>query len=113
MDKRRFLKVKIKSLAEEARIIRLEEHRAKGDLREQLYLHRVINVRQEARATQWAYAIIRGKSRAQIEPKHETGYCSFRPQKRAAEMLAKYGDPAKKDEAKDIVARWAKGESNE
>lgn len=51
------LKVKIKSLAEEARIIRREEHRAKDDdVRERLYAHRVCIVRVESRASLLLYA---------------------------------------------------------
>jgi len=67
------LKVKIKSLAEEARIIRKEERKAvkKRDflLREVLYQHRVYDVRQEARLSQLAYGFLRGRSYSEIEQK--------------------------------------------
>ena len=66
-----YLKVKIKSLAEEAKIIRLEERKAKkyGNklLREGLRSHRIWDVRREARASLLAYAFLRGKSYHSIE----------------------------------------------
>jgi len=73
-----YLKVKVKSLAEEARIIRREECRLKsrpvpkrpagweGTL-SGLHSHRTQNVREEARATHLAYGFLRGRSRSQIE----------------------------------------------
>ncbi len=95
----KMLKVKIKSLAEEARIIRLEELRACGRrkaparrrdmgrgfveldpaylvfvgrddvLRESLHRHRIDVVRAEQRVSLLAYAFLRGKARAACEPK--------------------------------------------
>ena len=70
MDNRVFLKVKLKALAEEARIIRHEE-RKRFKVRESwvpirqqraLYLHRISVVRPEARATLAAYMIVRGRA---------------------------------------------------
>lgn len=69
MNKLRFLKVKIKSLSAEAQIIRKEELRSRGDLRNALRAHRVWDVRSESRATLVAYNFLRGKSLAQTEPK--------------------------------------------
>lgn len=67
-NRRRFLKVKLKSLAAEARIIRLEEQRTRDpDLREALYLHRIIKVRRAARETHLAYGYLRGRRYAQLE----------------------------------------------
>jgi len=63
----RFLKVKVKSLAAEARIIRFEEHRTRGQLRNELHHHRVQVVRPEARATLLAYGYARGKTYASME----------------------------------------------
>jgi hypothetical protein len=63
-----FLKVKVKSLAAEAKIIRFEEHKTKGDLRNMLHEHRVGPVRLEARATHIAYGYLRGLNYCQIEP---------------------------------------------
>lgn len=72
-DRRRFLKVKLKSLAAEARIIRTEELRTRdNELREDLYLHRIHKVRSEARATHLAYGYLRGRTYAQLEASCET-----------------------------------------
>ena len=68
MDERAYLKVKLKSLAEEAKIIRKETQRAKtGSIKNGLYLHRIHVVRPEARHTHLAYGFLRGKSYEQIE----------------------------------------------
>lgn len=70
MDERTYLKVKIKSLAEEAKIIRLETKRAKrASIRDGLSLHRKGPVRHEARHTHLAYGFLRGRGYRQIEPK--------------------------------------------
>lgn len=69
LDRREMLRVKIKSLAEEARIIRREEQRNWGTLRDELYLHRVGVVRRESRAAHLAYGFIRGRTYAQMESK--------------------------------------------
>lgn len=65
-DKRVYLKVKLKSLAAEARIIRQEEARNKH-MRLGLMAHRRDVVRPEARATHLAYSFLRGKRYADIE----------------------------------------------
>lgn len=68
-NRRIYLKVKIKSLAEEAKIIRREERKTRDqDLRDGLHRHRVVEVRIEARLTQLAYAYLSGKTRQQVEP---------------------------------------------
>lgn len=72
MKSTRFLKVKLKSLAAEARIIRKEELRAHGDLRTALHLHRVREVRAEARSTHLAYGFLRGRTHAMVEPNPTT-----------------------------------------
>ena len=65
--------MKIKSLAEEARIIRREESRYKGPIwgptetRNSLHNHRTYDVRNEARASLLAYGFLRGKTLTQIE----------------------------------------------
>lgn len=87
MDKRRFLKIKLKSLACEARIIRLEEQRSAGDLRNKLHAHRVTAVRRAARLTHLAYGFIRGRRYRQIEPA-----CDIEPDwKEVGKMVKKYG----------------------
>lgn len=68
IDRREMLRVKLKSLAEEARIIRREESRSWGQLRDELHRHRVNEVRSEARATHLAYGFIRGLTLEQMEP---------------------------------------------
>ena len=67
VDRREMLRVKAKSLADEARIIRREERRAMGRLREELHLHRVNQLRWAARATFLAYGIVKGRSVDVIE----------------------------------------------
>lgn len=88
MDERAYLKVKIKSLAEEAKIIRLETKHAKlGSIRLGLYLHRIHVVRPEARHTHLAYGFLRGREYHQIEPKAHTA-----PNwKKVRKMVEKYG----------------------
>lgn len=73
IDRREMLRVKLKSLAEEARIIRREELRAHGEIREELYRHRIDTVRAEARATHLAYGFIRGLTLEQMEPVRNVG----------------------------------------
>lgn len=87
VDQRELLRVKSKSLAEEARIIRKEEQRTHGIMRNRLQEHRRGIVRLEARATGLAYGFIRGHSWEQMEPK------SINPPnwKRVREMIKKYG----------------------
>lgn len=70
----KMLKVKIKSLAAEARIIRLEERRCGKDdaARCSLHEHRVGIVRTEQRLSLLAYAFIRGRSLSSVEPKSST-----------------------------------------
>lgn len=87
IDRREMLKIKLKSLAAESRIIRREESRTRGALREELYLHRIGIVRQEARSTLIAYGLIRGRSLEQMEAKSHTP-----PDwDRINQMLKKYG----------------------
>ena len=90
----KFLKVKLKSLAAEQAIIRLEKHRAlkRGgpfELVAGLHHHRMHVVRPEARAAHMAYGLLRGQTAEQIEPgaKHPID------EKRVNALLAKYGTP--------------------
>lgn len=84
----RFLKVKIKSLTAEARIIRLEEGRSRGELRAALRSHRQWDVRREQRATQLAYGYLRGRARVTIEP----GARSEPDWDRVTAMIKKYAN---------------------
>lgn len=90
-----YLKVKIKSLAEEARIIRKEERKTVGRLRAALLEHRVIDVRREARATQLAYGFLRGRSYRQLENKCRSEHPPFDRAgpnwSRVEKMILKYG----------------------
>lgn len=78
-DRREQLRVKIMSLAEEARIIRKEERKFSwpgvdhNPLREELYLHRIGTVRSEARSAVLAYGFIRGLTYEKMEPNPWTG----------------------------------------
>lgn len=71
IDRREMLRIKLKSLATEAKYIRREEDRMawsnRGTLREELREHRTGVVRWEARATSLAYGFIKGYTRAQVE----------------------------------------------
>lgn len=60
-------RVKIKSLASEAKIIRHEESRRSGWVRSSLHVHRVCIVRDEQRHTLIAYAFYRGVPYAAVE----------------------------------------------
>lgn len=98
------LKVKIKSLAEEARIIRLEEHRACGRRvapgevkgrddwkRTELYFHRVKDVRAEQRHSLLAYAFLRGRSYASCEGVRTRQWWEEPNLERVAELVRKFG----------------------
>jgi hypothetical protein len=61
------LKVKIKSLAAEAVIIRQEERKNSGATRFTLHQHRVFDVRKEARCSLIAYGYLRGRPLASFE----------------------------------------------
>lgn len=89
VDRREMLRVKLKSLAEEARIIRREENRSilvtygrdeagkrvvlkrlkNGALRHELRAHRTGVVRDAARAAHLAYGFIKGRTLEQMEPR--------------------------------------------
>lgn len=86
-DRRRFLKVKLKSLAAESKIIRLEETRSQGSLRDQLCAHRRGVVRSEARSTHLAYNYIRGRSYKRTEPNPQT----LPDWGKVGSMIKKYG----------------------
>jgi hypothetical protein len=68
VDRREMLRIKIKSLMAEARIIRHDEKKTSGQLRNEMHLHRVIDLRRASRNACLAYAIIRGVDPARVEP---------------------------------------------
>jgi len=83
------LRVKIKSLAAEATIIRKEEKKYDGQSPERatLRLHRIVDVREESRAAQLAYAYLRCKPYKSIEQKAGRPI----PVKRLESLIRKYG----------------------
>ncbi len=99
IDRREMLRVKLKSLAAEARIIRREEQRQRfdrrgrarafGPLAAELRWHRVSTVREEARLTHIAYAMVRGRDPESVEP-NGPGLAEEQ-WKRVRAMWAKYG----------------------
>ena len=98
------LKIKSKSLAAEARMIRAEEIKVRDHarkraslqkptgklnaLRQRLYDHRIDVVRFEARATFLARSYISGKTRSVVEANKVT---DARVRRRAMKIAAKYG----------------------
>lgn len=90
-----YLKVKIKSLAAEAHIIRREEKRHRGEVRAGLHFHRIGPVRNEARATLLAYGFLRGRPLALIEPKR--GKMAGWMWEKVEAMVKKYGDGDQRD----------------
>lgn len=90
-DSRTYLKVKIKSLAAEARIIRHEESKAlkrkNTALKDGLACHRRGIVRSAARLTHLAYGFLRGRPYKALEAK-----CAVKPDwDRVWKMVEKYG----------------------
>ena len=103
------LKIKSKSLAAEARIIRREEQRWPGDsaVRRSIHEHRVHVVRSEARSTHLAYCYLRCRKYRQVEPKCRE---NNRPNwDRVAVLVAKYGGMDKRD-ASQKLAEWSSAE---
>ena len=105
-DDRQKLKIKIKSLAAEARMIRLEEQKCClrdrkrrelrrdpcwGNVREEMRYHRIFSVRREASAAQLAYAFLRGKSLSQVEPRVLDEQEQKLVLTRARDLVWKYG----------------------
>jgi hypothetical protein len=105
----KMIKVKIKSLAEESKIIRTEERRALGrrvqpkevqkadtflgrddQLRVSLWQHRTIDVRREARHALLAYAFLRGKPFTSVEriPKYRLAEPDW---ERVRKLVEKFG----------------------
>jgi hypothetical protein len=114
-----YLKVKIKSLAAEAQIIRREERRFLARSRQLtpeenatsevkrifwgLRQHRIWDVRREARSAGLAYGFIRGRGYRQIEAK-----CYEEPHwSRVAELVRKYGNlNLTGDQIKKALMEW-------
>ena len=89
LDRREMLKVKVKSLAEEARYIRKEECKTVGTLRDELNRHRRWDVRGAARTSHMAYGLIRGRPKSKTE---KEGSPRSEPYWKAVKgMIQKYG----------------------
>ena len=90
------MRVKIKSLAAESKMIRNEEKLADResedkDNRESLYLHRTIDVRKETRATLLLYSFLRGTPYSKVEPNKPTDLNALYAKTRAKKMGVKFG----------------------
>jgi len=90
MDLRTYLKIKIKTLAAEAGIIRREESKVKAMEKWSMQHHRKTVVRDAARRSLVAYQIIRGRCWQQTVSKlRHTRYNDW---EYVRKMLMKYGD---------------------
>jgi hypothetical protein len=98
MDRREMLRVKVKSLAAEAAIIRREERRlGHGRLYEELHAHRVGVLRAEARLSHLAYNFVRGRKWEIAEPKRRPeNEPTASDWKRIIDMVLRYGSHAVK-----------------
>lgn len=86
-----YLKMKIKSLAAEARLIRYEERKWRGDsaTRAGLQSHRCSVVRREARAALLAYGYLRGRPYRALEAGcHKAGEPDW---SRIARLVSRFG----------------------
>ncbi len=108
------LKVKIKSLAAESQIIRLEENKVLGRKKPDtlLYLslreHRTADVRREQRAALLAYAFIRGKQYAACEKPATDNPPDL---SRVRQLVEKFGGiPLRAKPCHlDTITQWANG----
>lgn len=119
-----YLKIKIKSLAAEARIIRHEELKTNGRRRflsavqapaEKvealngtfigLHRHRTFDVRNEARAAQLAYGFLRQRPYRTLESK---GFPPSAIRTRAMQLAIKYGPSALRLQTEALIAEWLK-----
>lgn len=114
-----YLKVKICSLAEEARIIRRIERKARQSARwlyrhqqpsddaYRLYFglkeHRKVDVREEARAALIAYAFLRGRAYRRCETTKRDPKWN-----RVYDLVAKYGPNPNKQDAEKAIWAWVK-----
>lgn len=120
------LKIKAKSLAEEAKIIRKEERKLKGqiswlkiqqefansrkDREDKLYSdyfdlhqHRTWDVRNEARATHLARGYLAGRKYSELEFQSDLSFVNWYISPKAVTMIKKYGDP---DFTRDQFKEW-------
>lgn len=119
-DLRTFLKVKIKSLTAEAKIIRREEQKARTIMQSGfLRKHRIFNLREEARASHIAYGFVRGRKFRQVENKTKPEDLSEGMLSNIQSMVLKYGpeflNPLRyskinRDEIMKSILDWIKAE---
>jgi len=105
------LKIKVKHLAKEAQIIRKEERKLFGMEKWELQHHRKTTLRDAARRTQIAYAIVRGKERCStLHPnsKNSRWYKAAEDRKEITRMVRKYGEV---DDPEATVKTWFKNVS--
>lgn len=88
-----FLKVKLKHLAQEIRVIKFEESRSIDALRTELYNHRVKVVSPEIRAAQLAYGFLRGRSFREMERGESFRDLPLKIRNKTFYMVMKYGIP--------------------
>ena len=103
------LKVKLKSLAAEARIIRKEELKCKGKWAfhaDSFRLHRTLHIRPITRATHIAYGLLRGLEYREIEPtaKRAPDWT------KVSAMVNKYSEFSKLKANRDKLNSWVNGE---
>lgn len=89
LNKKFAIKVKIKSLAAEARIIKQAIHQTKDIATKcELRNHHILVVRKEARHSQLAYAFLRGREYSEVEAK-----CGAPPDfKKISELVERFGE---------------------
>lgn len=102
VDRRELLKIKLKSLSDEARIIRFEEQRTRQPLRDEMSWHRRQDVRLASRTTHLAYGLIKGKALDSIEKPKEPR--SQELWKAVKQMIQRYG-PVDKSSNADLLAK--------
>ncbi len=103
IDRREFLRVKLKNLAQEAALIRREEKKSWGALRTEMWRHRIGVVRWEARHTHLAYGFIRGLTIEMMEPPGSEPY----DEAKVKAMVKKYGPPlGPAAPTAERIARW-------
>ena len=98
------LKIKVKSLAAEAKMIRFEEKKwpAESEERGELYSHRIFPLRREARSSFLAYGFLRGREYLQIEQPN-----SREPNwNRVRDIVARFGNMDKRVAAQKL-AEWS------
>ena len=102
-----YLKIKIMSLASESRIIRREEKKWPGTsvVYQGLHNHRVVEVRQEARASLLAYGFLRGRSYAALEKGGHNCPPTTPDWPKVLKLAQKYGADSKL--SYDKIKAWA------